>query len=178
MSTWRCVNNPIKPFTQLCQIQLFEEGLCVLLCNSCITLQHAEMSLCGWHLTPAISSRTSCNTKQQSANIRAVFQGTLTEPETPPTFADCFFPITRIDKRAQEHPSIISHHHQDVSEDICMCPGISMYVTDLCPYISVWINQYLNIVLYVSFRSNLLPSLLIKICKLWASSVFSPLLSI
>lgn len=54
MSVWRCVNNPIKLFIQLCQIQLLEEGLCVLLCNSCTELQHAKaMSL--W-LTPSPSS--------------------------------------------------------------------------------------------------------------------------
>lgn len=152
-------------------------------CVFCFVILASRYSMQKWVFAAdtspqPINSRISCNTKQQSANTRAVFLGTMREQGAPPTFADCFFPITRTDKRAQEHPSIISHHHQDVSEDVCTCPGISMYMADLCPYISVWINQYLNTVLYVSFRSDLLPSLLIKICKLWMSSVFSPLLSI
>lgn len=50
MSVWRCVNNPIKLFIQLRQIQLLEEGLCVLLCNPCTALQHAKV-MSSW-LTP------------------------------------------------------------------------------------------------------------------------------
>lgn len=42
MSVWRCVNNPIKLFTQLWQIPALGEGRPVLLCNSWAALQHAK----------------------------------------------------------------------------------------------------------------------------------------
>lgn len=59
-----------------------------------------------------------------------------------------------------------------------MCPYTPTYATDLCIYLSAWITHYLNDVVYISFGLVWLPSLLIKICKLWMSSTLSPQLRI
>lgn len=95
MSVWRCVNNPIKLFIQLCQIQSLEEGLCVLLCNSCTALQHAKvMSL--W-LTPSPSS--------SSTGSHAILGSEVLTSKvvwTPPALADHFLPVKRMEAKADK----------------------------------------------------------------------------
>lgn len=105
MSVCRCVNNTIKPFIQLCQIRLLEEGLRVLLCNSCTTLQHAKSNALMADTYPQLLiNRITCNIRQWSVNIWSYLVGTA------PGLAGRFIPVMRMEAKAHKHmrPSMTS----------------------------------------------------------------------